>query len=112
MGRYDFVHQCAGQCSKCPAHLPSSKLQDYNLYQVMKQQQGKPFEESQIKVWSYQILQGLEFMHGNGYFHRDMKPGTTPLASCTMAACGRSQGISCRSRVGKLFGEVMDGFSQ
>ena len=56
----------------------SAWLQDFNLYQVMKQRQGKPFEESQIKVWSYQILQGLEFMHSNGYFHRDMKPGAYP----------------------------------
>ena len=54
-------------------------LQDFNLYQVMKQRQGKPFEESQIKVWSYQIFQGLEFMHSNGYFHRDMKPGASPI---------------------------------
>ena len=41
----------------------------------MKQRQGKPFSEAQVRQWMYQILQGLEHMHSNGYFHRDMKPG-------------------------------------
>ena len=41
----------------------------------MKQRQGNPFSEAQVRHWTYQILQGLEHMHSNGYFHRDMKPG-------------------------------------
>jgi len=35
----------------------------------------KYFPESRIRNWCYQILQGLAFMHKQGYFHRDMKPG-------------------------------------
>ena len=30
--------------------------------------------ESRIRNWSYQIIQGLNYIHKNGFFHRDMKP--------------------------------------
>ena len=49
--------------------------QDYNLFQVIKQRQGNPFPEQQIRDWTFQILQGLDYMHGSGFFHRDLKPG-------------------------------------
>lgn len=48
--------------------------QDCNLYQMMKDR-DKYFPESRVRNWCYQILQGLAFMHKQGYFHRDMKPG-------------------------------------
>ncbi|PSC74122.1 CMGC RCK MAK kinase [Micractinium conductrix] len=32
------------------------------------------FAESRVRNWTYQVLQGLAFMHKQGYFHRDMKP--------------------------------------
>ena len=34
----------------------------------------KPFSEPIIKNILYQILQGLNYMHKHGFFHRDMKP--------------------------------------
>ena len=50
-------------------------VQDFNLYQVIKQRQGIPISESTIRDWTFQILQGLEYMHRAGFFHRDLKPG-------------------------------------
>ncbi|XP_059901009.1 serine/threonine-protein kinase MAK isoform X8 [Gadus macrocephalus] len=44
-----------------------------NLYQLMKDR-NKLFPESVIRNISFQILQGLCFMHKHGFFHRDMKP--------------------------------------
>uniref|UniRef100_A0A665XAY4 non-specific serine/threonine protein kinase n=1 Tax=Echeneis naucrates TaxID=173247 RepID=A0A665XAY4_ECHNA len=44
-----------------------------NLYQLMKER-NKLFPESVIRNMTFQILQGLFFMHEHGYFHRDMKP--------------------------------------
>uniref|UniRef100_A0A7N6FM18 non-specific serine/threonine protein kinase n=1 Tax=Anabas testudineus TaxID=64144 RepID=A0A7N6FM18_ANATE len=44
-----------------------------NLYQLMKDRK-KLFPESVIRNISFQILQGLSFIHKNGFFHRDMKP--------------------------------------
>ncbi|KAM8880731.1 serine/threonine-protein kinase MAK isoform 2-T2 [Synchiropus picturatus] len=44
-----------------------------NLYQLMKDR-TKFFPESVIRNISYQILQGLSFIHKHGFFHRDMKP--------------------------------------
>ncbi|KAM4551381.1 serine/threonine-protein kinase MAK-like isoform 2-T2 [Odontesthes bonariensis] len=44
-----------------------------NLYQLMKER-SKLFPESVIRNMTFQILQGLSFIHKNGYFHRDMKP--------------------------------------
>lgn len=44
-----------------------------NLYQMTKDR-DKLFPESAVRNVSYQILQGLAFMHKHGYFHRDLKP--------------------------------------
>lgn len=44
-----------------------------NLYQMMKDR-DKLIPEATVRNIIYQILQGLAFMHKNGYFHRDMKP--------------------------------------
>ncbi|XP_069014036.1 serine/threonine-protein kinase MAK-like [Embiotoca jacksoni] len=44
-----------------------------NLYQLMKERNNL-FPESVIRNMTFQILQGLSFIHKHGYFHRDMKP--------------------------------------
>ncbi|MCO5602291.1 hypothetical protein L7F22_056420 [Adiantum nelumboides] len=48
-------------------------LQEYNLYQLMKDK-DKPFAETKIRSWCYQVLLALAYMHSHGYFHRDLKP--------------------------------------
>ncbi|KAF5930654.1 hypothetical protein HYC85_031527 [Camellia sinensis] len=54
---------------------------EYNLYQIMRGKQ-KPFSEEEIRAFMSQVLQGLAYMHKNGYFHRDLKPGTAHRKSC------------------------------
>jgi len=44
-----------------------------NLYQLMKTR-GKPFSETEVRNWCFQIFQALNHMHQRGYFHRDLKP--------------------------------------
>ncbi|XP_038985899.1 cyclin-dependent kinase F-3 isoform X2 [Phoenix dactylifera] len=44
-----------------------------NLYQLMRDCQNS-FTEREIRSFMSQILQGLAYMHKNGYFHRDLKP--------------------------------------
>ncbi|PIK46399.1 hypothetical protein BSL78_16718 [Apostichopus japonicus] len=44
-----------------------------NLYQLMKDR-DKLFPESSVRNITYQILQGMAFIHKHGFFHRDMKP--------------------------------------
>ncbi|KAK8462911.1 hypothetical protein SEVIR_1G292000v4 [Setaria viridis] len=34
----------------------------------------KPFPESDVRNWCFQIFQALAYMHQRGYFHRDLKP--------------------------------------
>jgi protein kinase len=46
---------------------------DCNLYELTKNRR-KHLPQERIQNHMYQILQGLYFMHKNGYFHRDMKP--------------------------------------
>lgn len=40
----------------------------------MRERQG-PLSEEEIRGMMSQLLQGLKYMHRNGYFHRDLKPG-------------------------------------
>ncbi len=64
------------------------------MYQLMKDR-DKLFPESRIRNWCYQIFQGLAYIHKQGYFHRDMKPGVSRFVAlqclavlpCT-ALCG------------------------
>uniref|UniRef100_A0A7E4US22 non-specific serine/threonine protein kinase n=1 Tax=Panagrellus redivivus TaxID=6233 RepID=A0A7E4US22_PANRE len=44
-----------------------------NLYELMKDR-DRYFPESTIRNIIYQVLQGMAYMHKNGFFHRDMKP--------------------------------------
>lgn len=61
-------------------HPPT--VQEKNLYQLMKDQSESGFHEARIRGWMHQILQGLAYMHKQGYFHRDMKPGLYPWNYC------------------------------
>lgn len=38
-----------------------------------------PLPESDAQQITFQVLEGLQFMHGNGYSHRDLKPGVSAL---------------------------------
>ncbi|KAL6511100.1 hypothetical protein OROGR_022224 [Orobanche gracilis] len=46
---------------------------EHNLYQLMRDQQ-RSFSEDEIRALMFQVLQGLAYVHKNGYFHRDLKP--------------------------------------
>ena len=49
-------------------------LQECNLYQLMKGCQGM-LPEHLVREWCATIFEGLAFIHKQGYFHRDLKPG-------------------------------------
>nr|XP_043627867.1 cyclin-dependent kinase F-4-like isoform X2 [Erigeron canadensis] len=44
-----------------------------SLYHLMENR-VKPFSETEIRNWCFNVFQGLVYMHQNGYFHRDLKP--------------------------------------
>ncbi len=49
------------------------EFMDNNVYEIMKDR-TTPFDENKVKSIVYQTLQGLAYMHKQGFFHRDMKP--------------------------------------
>ena len=44
-----------------------------NLYELM-QANGK-IDATRVRNFMFQILQGVNYIHTRGYFHRDLKPG-------------------------------------
>lgn len=45
------------------------------------------FRESEARAISKQLLEGVAFMHGNGFAHRDLKPKVCwPIACCFLCA--------------------------
>lgn len=53
---------------------------DLNLYQFILSRKD-PIPEYQIKSFFTQILQGLVYMHKQGYYHRDLKPENLMVSS-------------------------------
>jgi len=49
-------------------YIPLGDLQDY---------MSATFLETEVQQISYQLLEGLSFMHENGFAHRDLKPGVS-----------------------------------
>ncbi|KAF8974038.1 kinase-like domain-containing protein [Flammula alnicola] len=45
-----------------------------NLYHLIKTRKGRPLAGGLVSSIFHQILLGLDHIHTNGYFHRDMKP--------------------------------------
>uniref|UniRef100_A0A182VWS5 Protein kinase domain-containing protein n=1 Tax=Anopheles minimus TaxID=112268 RepID=A0A182VWS5_9DIPT len=48
-------------------------LMDMSLYSYMMTR-ARPFSENRVRKMLYQIVLGLEHLHQNGIFHRDVKP--------------------------------------
>ncbi|KAA6376816.1 MAG: putative MAPK/MAK/MRK overlapping kinase [Streblomastix strix] len=49
------------------------ELMTCNLYEVIKGRK-EYLAESKVKLYMYQMLRALDFLHRNGIFHRDIKP--------------------------------------
>ncbi|KAK2651873.1 hypothetical protein Ddye_011729, partial [Dipteronia dyeriana] len=47
-------------------------LYECNLLQLVRSR-AEPFSENEARHWFFQVLQGLHYMYGKGYFHRDLK---------------------------------------
>ena len=39
---------------------------------------SSPLSEGDTQMITYQVLEGLSFMHDNGFVHRDLKPNVSP----------------------------------
>ena len=49
------------------------ELMERNMYEHIKERK-QPLEEKRVKKYLYQLIKGLEFIHRQGIFHRDIKP--------------------------------------
>lgn len=49
------------------------EFMDANLYEMMKARK-KMLPETDVRNITFQVMQGLSFVHKGGYFHRDLKP--------------------------------------
>ncbi|ORY48207.1 Pkinase-domain-containing protein [Rhizoclosmatium globosum] len=55
-----------------------------NLHQRIKEREGRPFPEEDIKNMTFQLLSGLAHMHKHGFFHRDLKPENLLISGSTV----------------------------
>ena len=49
------------------------ELMDMNMYECLKSKKN-PLTYQKIKMYMFQVLRAIEFMHRKGIFHRDIKP--------------------------------------
>ena len=66
-----------------------------NLYEAIKGRK-KFLSEQKVKIWIFQVLKALNYMHRNGIFHRDIKPENILLKGSTnikLADLGSCKGI-------------------
>ena len=68
-----------------------------NLYEAIKDRK-KYLPEKKVKIWMYQILKALDFMHRNGIFHRDVKPENILLLNDNVKLADLG---SCKGMYGK-----------
>lgn len=73
------------------------EFMEKNMYECMKDR-PKPFPESTIRNYMFQVFQALAFMHKQGYFHRDMKPENIMITGDLAKVCDFGLAREIRSR--------------
>ncbi|KAA6374773.1 MAG: putative MAPK/MAK/MRK overlapping kinase, partial [Streblomastix strix] len=70
------------------------ELMTCNLYEIIRGRK-EYLAESKVKMYIYQMLRALEFLHRNGIFHRDIKPENVLVADdlTKLADFGSCRGI-------------------
>ncbi|KAH7370415.1 kinase-like domain-containing protein, partial [Rhexocercosporidium sp. MPI-PUGE-AT-0058] len=48
---------------------------EYMEHGDLQKRLGHPFPEPEVQAVALQLIEGLQFMHENGFTHRDLKPG-------------------------------------
>ena len=54
---------------------------EYVLHGDLHQYLGSPLPEKEGQNITFQILEGLRFMHDSGFVHRDLKPAVRPASN-------------------------------
>nr|XP_043609669.1 cyclin-dependent kinase F-4-like [Erigeron canadensis] len=62
-----------------------------DLYKTIQDRIMKPFKETEIRDMCFQVFKGLAYMHSNGYFHRDIKPGNILVSKDVIKICDLGQ---------------------
>jgi serine/threonine protein kinase len=78
-----------------------------DLHQYINSSEGSFFAEKDAKVIVYQLLQGLDIMHGMGFAHRDLKPHVGWLSNSQVT--WKANFYNSISRISLLFGVAHSG---
>ncbi|VVC42303.1 Protein kinase domain,Protein kinase-like domain,Protein kinase, ATP binding site,Serine/threonine- [Cinara cedri] len=83
-----------------------SELMKKSLYDVIEAGEC-PLSDFRIKTYIYQMLEGLKYMHENGFIHRDIKPENILLKSRDKLLKIGDFGTACHVTAGYPFTEYV-----
>ncbi|XP_050439158.1 MAPK/MAK/MRK overlapping kinase-like [Adelges cooleyi] len=103
---YLLLVECAYHESDTGSLVLITELMKRSLYDVIESE-GCPISDYRIKLYMYQLLEGIKYLHENNIIHRDVKPENILLSTGDRMLKIGDLGTACVAEKGKRYTEYV-----